>query len=182
MAKSRALGLVVGLLLVAAGVGVYAVAGGRLSPSPLDASFARLRVGMSAAEVEAVLGPGPGAGPGGRQGDCRGVRRRGRAAPSPLPVHPELLVRRAAAAGEGLLQGRPVVAAEAEPARPRRPAPPVSRAARWAGRGWTEAERAKLGTMPDEELAAQTGRTAVAVRMKRRKANVPADQDRSRRR
>ena len=64
MAKSRRRGLVFGLLLVVAiGAGIYAGAGGYTSPSPLDESFARLRVGMSAAEVEAVLGPGRGPDP-----------------------------------------------------------------------------------------------------------------------
>src|SRR4051812_47561354 len=64
MAKTRRRGLVFGLLLVVAiGVGIYAVAGGYLTPSPLDESFARLRVGMSTAEVEAILGPGGGPDP-----------------------------------------------------------------------------------------------------------------------
>jgi len=65
MAKAQWRGLVVGLSLgvVVIGVGIDAWAGGYRSTSPLDGSFARLRVGMSAAEVEAILGPGRGPDP-----------------------------------------------------------------------------------------------------------------------
>lgn len=64
MSETRTRGLAFGMLLVAViGVGVYAVAGGWHSSSPLDESFARLRVGMSSAEVTAILGPGRGPDP-----------------------------------------------------------------------------------------------------------------------
>jgi hypothetical protein len=40
------------------------------------------------------------------------------------------------------------------------------------GPRWTEEEVALLGTMPDEQVAAQTGRTKVAVYLKRRKLGL----------
>jgi hypothetical protein len=41
------------------------------------------------------------------------------------------------------------------------------------GPWWTAEELALLGTMPDAEVAARTGRTVEAVRVKRRRAGLP---------
>ncbi len=41
---------------------------------------------------------------------------------------------------------------------------------------WTAEERARLGTIPDEEVAAQIGRTASAVRRKRTKRGIATAQ------
>jgi hypothetical protein len=46
------------------------------------------------------------------------------------------------------------------------------------GHGWTEDELALLGTAPDEEVAAQIGRTPGAVGQKRCKVGVPTFRDR----
>jgi hypothetical protein len=53
-----------------------------------------------------------------------------------------------------------------------------ARAKRWAGRGWTRAQIALLGTMPDDELVARTGRTVGAVRVRRTKKGIRTYRDR----
>jgi hypothetical protein len=45
---------------------------------------------------------------------------------------------------------------------------------RWAETGWKPEELALLGTMPDEELARRTGRTANAVRLARNRRGIPS--------
>jgi hypothetical protein len=49
------------------------------------------------------------------------------------------------------------------------------------GPRWTPAEVALLGTLPDEELAAQIGKTPVAVSLKRRRLGIANPCDRRRR-
>jgi hypothetical protein len=56
-----------------------------------------------------------------------------------------------------------------------------ARAKRWEGRAWTRQQIALLGTMPDEGLAALTGRSESAVRVKRSKLGIPTYRDRRRR-
>lgn len=64
MTRAHKVGLVVGLtILVALCIAGYLVIGANSRPSRLDEPFARLRVGMTAAEVEAVLGPSGGPNP-----------------------------------------------------------------------------------------------------------------------
>jgi hypothetical protein len=53
-----------------------------------------------------------------------------------------------------------------------------ARAKRWEGRDWTPEQVALLGTMPDEALAALTGRPESAVRVKRSKLGIPTYRDR----
>jgi hypothetical protein len=53
-----------------------------------------------------------------------------------------------------------------------------AQAKRWAGREWTPEQIALLGTIPDEELAALTGRRESAVRVKRSKLRIPTYRDR----
>jgi hypothetical protein len=52
---------------------------------------------------------------------------------------------------------------------------------RWAETGWTATELARLGTLPDEQLAEQLGRTATAVRVKRTRFGIASACDRRRR-
>lgn len=51
---------------------------------------------------------------------------------------------------------------------------------RWSKTGWTEEQDALLGTMPDEDVAAAAGRTAEAVRCRRRVLKVKTFADRRR--
>jgi hypothetical protein len=44
---------------------------------------------------------------------------------------------------------------------------------RWTGKGWTGKEVALLGTVPDEDVAAMTGKSLGAVRSKRRSMGIP---------
>jgi hypothetical protein len=55
-----------------------------------------------------------------------------------------------------------------------------AQAKRWEGRDWTPEQVALLGTIPDEELAALTGRPESAVRVKRSKLGIPACRGRRR--
>jgi hypothetical protein len=48
---------------------------------------------------------------------------------------------------------------------------------RWAETGWKPEELALLGTMPNEELARRTGRTANAVRIARNRRGIPSARD-----
>ena len=52
---------------------------------------------------------------------------------------------------------------------------------RWAVGGWTDEERALLGTDDDDVIAHRIGRTAEAVRCERTRRKVPAFRDRRRR-
>jgi hypothetical protein len=45
------------------------------------------------------------------------------------------------------------------------------------GPRWTEADRRLLGQLPDEEVAARTGRTAHAVRVRRTRLGIPTARD-----
>ena len=47
---------------------------------------------------------------------------------------------------------------------------------------WTAEELALLGTMPDEDLAKQLGRTVEAVRVQRTRRDIPTARDRRRKR
>jgi transposase-like protein len=58
--------------------------------------------------------------------------------------------------------------------------PPPARH-RWSEDGWKPEEVALLGTMPDEELARQLGRSVGAVGLKRRREGIPNPRDRRRR-
>ena len=49
------------------------------------------------------------------------------------------------------------------------------------GPWWTEAELALLGTMPDEHLAEQLGKSVEAVRSQRTRRGIPSAKDRRRR-
>jgi hypothetical protein len=51
---------------------------------------------------------------------------------------------------------------------------------RWAETGWTAAQLALLGTLPDERLAACIGRTPTAVRVMRTRLGIPSACDRRR--
>jgi hypothetical protein len=51
-----------------------------------------------------------------------------------------------------------------------------------SGPGWTAEELALLGTAPDAEVAAQTGRTEGAVTLKRCRLGIPTACDRRRER
>jgi hypothetical protein len=55
--------------------------------------------------------------------------------------------------------------------------PPV----RWAEDGWKPEEIALLGTLPDEVLARQLGRSLNSVSLKRRRLKIPNPHDRRRR-
>jgi hypothetical protein len=55
---------------------------------------------------------------------------------------------------------------------PPKPGQRPRRAASARADRWTEEEVALLGTIPDEEVAAQTGRTKVAVYLKRRQLGI----------
>ena len=46
---------------------------------------------------------------------------------------------------------------------------------------WTDEERALLGTVPDEEIAARIGRPVNAVRIERTRRGIPSACDRRRR-
>ena len=48
------------------------------------------------------------------------------------------------------------------------------------GKRWTAAERALLGTLPDEDLAGKLGRAANAVRIKRTRLGIASACDRRR--
>jgi hypothetical protein len=52
---------------------------------------------------------------------------------------------------------------------------------RWAEDGWTPEEVALVGTMPDEELARQLGRSPSAVSLKRRRLKIANPRDHRRR-
>ena len=52
---------------------------------------------------------------------------------------------------------------------------------RWAETGWTPEQLALLGTIPDAELAAQIGRSATPVRVKRTQLGIASACDRRRR-
>jgi hypothetical protein len=52
---------------------------------------------------------------------------------------------------------------------------------RWSETGWTPEQLARLGTLPDEQLAEQLGRTATAVRVKRTRLGIASACDRRRR-
>jgi hypothetical protein len=56
-------------------------------------------------------------------------------------------------------------------------APPV----RWTEDDWTPEEIALLGTLPDEELARQLGRSLNSVSLKRRRLKIANPRDRRRR-
>lgn len=49
----------------------------------------------------------------------------------------------------------------------------LAHAKRWEGKGWTAEQTALLGTMPDAEVAALTGRTTDAVRIRRTRLGIP---------
>jgi hypothetical protein len=51
---------------------------------------------------------------------------------------------------------------------------------RWDEGGWTAAQLAMLGTLPDERLAARIGRTPTAVRVMRTRLGMPSACDRRR--
>lgn len=48
---------------------------------------------------------------------------------------------------------------------------------RWEGKGWTAEQTALLGTVPDGELAALTGRTTTAVRLRRTRLGIASHSD-----
>lgn len=69
---------------------------------------------------------------------------------------------------------------EPPPDTPCRPKPP--RAGRRGRPGpWTAEEHALLGSVPDDEVAARTGRTVVAIRSRRSDFRIPTCRDRRRR-
>jgi hypothetical protein len=68
--------------------------------------------------------------------------------------------------------------------RARRRAAALARGARpdrWKYTGWTGKQLTLLGTLPDEEVAGEIGRTANAVRIMRTRLGIPSARDRRRR-
>jgi hypothetical protein len=53
---------------------------------------------------------------------------------------------------------------------------------RWAKTGWKPEQLALLGNIPDDEVAARTGRSHDAVRIRRQKLGLPNPADRRKRR
>jgi hypothetical protein len=87
------------------------------------------------------------------------------------------LVRQSAQAGAETQQARVWTDAERQARRERSKALDSARHLRpgYQGPWWTAEEMAQLGTMPDAEVAARTGRTIKAVRVKRRKVGIVAN-------
>lgn len=81
---------------------------------------------------------------------------------------------RACAAGAAALRAKEWSEAEADARAERSKRLGIRPPDRWAGRGgWTAREVALLGALPDAAVAARVGRSAEAVRAKRRRAGVP---------
>lgn len=87
------------------------------------------------------------------------------------------LHREASLAGADATRGRTLTTAECDRRSERAKALDLIRHAReprWAGKGWTGEMDALLGTAPDAVLADRWGKTANAVRVRRRRLGIPA--------
>lgn len=77
---------------------------------------------------------------------------------------------------KGKKQPQSVIRRRMQTRKERRAPPPV----RWKDSGWTAAQLALLGTLPDKVLAARIGRSPNAVRIKRTREGIPTIHDRRR--
>jgi hypothetical protein len=94
------------------------------------------------------------------------------------------LIQAAAEAGADVLRGVPLPPEQGEQRRRRAVELDLGQYLHtgYHGPRWTDTELALLGTLPDEELATQIGKTPVAVSLKRRRLGIANPCDRRRRR
>jgi hypothetical protein len=94
------------------------------------------------------------------------------------------LIQAAAEAGADVLRGVPLPPEQVELRRRRAVELNLAQYLHtgYHGPRWTAEELALLGTMPDEEVATQIGKTLVAVRIRRTRLGIPSACDRRRRR